>query len=713
MRYTLDSFLPINAFQPRGGIFARSMTLEGGGGGGWNPVEDLSNAVSSVGDVFNDVGEFVSDAVQGASDALAQIDPGPAIGDAGVAIDEGVNEAIPGGWAMVGAIALTVVTAGTVDLEGEVLAAEAAAEAAEAGAVAAEAGTAAAETAAIAESGAVASEAGLTAGELAAEEASKFSMEEMLKQAGTSALKNAGMNALTQSLMTGNVDPTKVAYSGLTGALTGGLGNTLNQYGVNPILGSTLSGTAGGALNSALTGQDVGRGMLVGGAGGLTSGVTGQLTKGFDPTVAGALSGATRGMTTAALNNQSLGAGALSGGIVGGVSSIANQLGNSIQNEATDGKGNTLLGQVLGGVAGAEARSLLNPASTPAQRVLQQRALPTYTPTQRTAYTPTQRALPQRTVLSGAPRVAQQAGILSALPISAGASSPSQVQSFMPRMSPTGTPIYGNENSSSSLAGATGLPSMASTTENRADLALPGGVAGIPLASSPNANTGYASNLYPSSGLNASGLPAPLQAGILQNTNLPEETDFQMQQLQQLNPNLLAQLTKGMPVRAKNGGHIRGYSTGGILDFPYSSYDKTVNLFKPAPEPKNSKVPYGNPTGSHWRPLAPTHFVTGMRDGGEAEHIPEFVTGATGHYVKGRGDGQSDDIPAMLADGEYVFDADTVAQLGNGSSDAGAKLLDHFRESLREHKRSAPSSKIPPKANPLAYMKEALKRHKG
>jgi len=98
-------------------------------------------------------------------------------------------------------------------------------------------------------------------------------------------------------------------------------------------------------------------------------------------------------------------------------------------------------------------------------------------------------------------------------------------------------------------------------------------------------------------------------------------------------------------------------------------------------------------------------------NGEHGEHVPEFITGATGHYVKGKGDGQSDDIPAMLADGEYVFDADTVAALGNGSSDAGAKLLDHFRESLREHKRSAASDKIPPKASPLAYMKEALKRH--
>jgi hypothetical protein len=87
-------------------------------------------------------------------------------------------------------------------------------------------------------------------------------------------------------------------------------------------------------------------------------------------------------------------------------------------------------------------------------------------------------------------------------------------------------------------------------------------------------------------------------------------------------------------------------------------------------------------------------------------HIPEFITGATGHYVQGRGDGQSDEIPAMLADGEYVFDADTVAALGNGSNKAGAKMLDKMRENIREHKRKAPTDKIPPKAkSPLEYLR--------
>jgi hypothetical protein len=104
--------------------------------------------------------------------------------------------------------------------------------------------------------------------------------------------------------------------------------------------------------------------------------------------------------------------------------------------------------------------------------------------------------------------------------------------------------------------------------------------------------------------------------------------------------------------------------------------------------------------------LAGGGAVQGYKRGGLAYHQPEFITGATGHYVKGKGDGQSDDIPAMLADGEYVFDADTVAALGNGSSDAGAKRLDEMRQAIRKHKRAAPINKIPPKAkSPLEYLK--------
>jgi hypothetical protein len=54
--------------------------------------------------------------------------------------------------------------------------------------------------------------------------------------------------------------------------------------------------------------------------------------------------------------------------------------------------------------------------------------------------------------------------------------------------------------------------------------------------------------------------------------------------------------------------------------------------------------------------------------------------------VNGPGTGRSDDIPAVLSDGEYVIDAETVALLGDGSSKAGAKKLDEMRVNIRKHK---------------------------
>ena len=54
--------------------------------------------------------------------------------------------------------------------------------------------------------------------------------------------------------------------------------------------------------------------------------------------------------------------------------------------------------------------------------------------------------------------------------------------------------------------------------------------------------------------------------------------------------------------------------------------------------------------------------------------------------VSGPGTGRSDDIPAVLSDGEYVIDAETVALLGDGSSKAGAKKLDELRVKVRKHK---------------------------
>lgn len=155
------------------------------------------------------------------------------------------------------------------------------------------------------------------------------------------------------------------------------------------------------------------------------------------------------------------------------------------------------------------------------------------------------------------------------------------------------------------------------------------------------------------------------------------------------------------------------------------------------------------------RGMAKGGLPSKYREAAPPGHNPEFITGLTGFYADGRGTGQSDDIPAMLHDGDYVMDADTVAALGDGSSKAGrqaleqfrtqvphrhstggsavpakiadgeyvlpesfvtalgdgdnrkgAQMLDQLRKRLRMHKRSAPASKIPPKAkSPLDYLR--------
>jgi hypothetical protein len=88
------------------------------------------------------------------------------------------------------------------------------------------------------------------------------------------------------------------------------------------------------------------------------------------------------------------------------------------------------------------------------------------------------------------------------------------------------------------------------------------------------------------------------------------------------------------------------------------------------PAPVTTPVP-GNPAG----PIMEERNPMAMAKGGRSTFA-----------VNGPGTGRSDDIPAVLSDGEYVIDAETVALLGDGSSKAGAKKLDDLRVKVRKHK---------------------------
>lgn len=74
------------------------------------------------------------------------------------------------------------------------------------------------------------------------------------------------------------------------------------------------------------------------------------------------------------------------------------------------------------------------------------------------------------------------------------------------------------------------------------------------------------------------------------------------------------------------------------------------------------------------------------------------IHAAQGTQVAGPGDGRSDNVPAMLSADEYVIPADVVAALGDGSSNAGAKVLADLVVSTREGYRRKLGSLPPPKA---------------
>jgi len=68
--------------------------------------------------------------------------------------------------------------------------------------------------------------------------------------------------------------------------------------------------------------------------------------------------------------------------------------------------------------------------------------------------------------------------------------------------------------------------------------------------------------------------------------------------------------------------------------------------------------------------------------------------GSTGRYLRGASDGMGDEIntsidgeePAALSHGEFVIPADVVSHLGNGNSDAGAKMLEQMMSRIRKER---------------------------
>jgi len=156
------------------------------------------------------------------------------------------------------------------------------------------------------------------------------------------------------------------------------------------------------------------------------------------------------------------------------------------------------------------------------------------------------------------------------------------------------------------------------------------------------------------------------------------------------------QLYPGYPAAQAADGGLMGYAGGGPVEQMSNQNAMGANTMYPMANMATSSfaTPYQSPVSTNM--LAPTSDV-GVGTGGEPNmQGTRMATGglSDAHYnlggysdggrlLRGPGDGVSDSIPAMigkkqparLADGEFVVPARIVSELGNGSTEAGARRL--------------------------------------
>jgi hypothetical protein len=167
----------------------------------------------------------------------------------------------------------------------------------------------------------------------------------------------------------------------------------------------------------------------------------------------------------------------------------------------------------------------------------------------------------------------------------------------------------------------------------------------------------------------------------LQSENIPDtvkdaekvQEEFSTGKLQNLNP----QYAQGELPASRIVGAMTG--TAPALQFTDPSYSPAVtgNL--------SSILGAKNGGGLEDALESITEGAEKIADMGEGQVYFEGM-------VKGDGDGMSDEIPfsiegkqpALLSRDEYVIPADVVSALGNGSSNAGADMLDKFMTDVRE-----------------------------
>ena len=151
--------------------------------------------------------------------------------------------------------------------------------------------------------------------------------------------------------------------------------------------------------------------------------------------------------------------------------------------------------------------------------------------------------------------------------------------------------------------------------------------------------------------------------------------------------------------------------SGGISYFTPMQYNAPVAATTPANTTTGTTTtPVTPPTDTTVVPPENVAESTGMAMGGMAGYARGGIANLGsysdgGRLLRGPGDGVSDSIPATigkgqparLADGEFVIPARIVSELGNGSTEAGARklyaMMDRIKKSRRKAKNIAADTK--------------------
>jgi len=141
------------------------------------------------------------------------------------------------------------------------------------------------------------------------------------------------------------------------------------------------------------------------------------------------------------------------------------------------------------------------------------------------------------------------------------------------------------------------------------------------------------------------------------------------------------------------------FAAGGVTDL--DNYDQTPQMQSPG----TLDIPNRNEVTNNQGYIGDS--VQMMAHGGVSD-LGDYSDG--GRLLKGPGDGVSDSInatiggkqPARLATGEFVLPARIVSELGNGSTDAGAKRLYQMMDRIQsDRKKTTGKGKF--SDNPKAY----------